>query len=113
MPIQNTHYLFICAANQNRSRAAEQICSQLAQKKNKSIHCESAGVDPMAVKRVTKAMADRADTIFVMETYMKTILENEFNQSEEKIVCLDIPDVYPLHDPALEQILKENLAPYI
>lgn len=113
MSNQTTNYLFICAANRNRSKAAEQICRQLAKAKNKDIDCESAGVDPMAVKRVTKQMADRADTIFVMEDYMKTILESEFNQPEEKIISLDIPDVYPLGDPVLEQILKEKLSPYI
>ena len=65
------HYLFICAVNQNRSRAAERICSQLAQAKNRNIECESAGVHPLAIRRVTKKIAEKADIIFVMEDYMK------------------------------------------
>ena len=107
------HYLFICAANQNRSRAAERICSQLTQAKNRNIKCESAGVHLLAIRRVTKKMADRADIIFVMEDYMKEALETEFNQPAEKIICLDIPDIYDVRDPELEAILREKLMPYI
>jgi predicted protein tyrosine phosphatase len=99
--------------NQNRSRAAERICSQLAQAENRDIRCESAGVHPLAVRRVTKKIADRADIIFVMEDYMKETLETEFNQPAEKIICLDIPDIYDVWDPALEAILREKLLPYI
>jgi predicted protein tyrosine phosphatase len=107
------HYLFICAANQNRSRAAERICSQLAEAKNRNIECESAGVHPLAIRRVTKKMADGADIIFVMEDYMKEILEIEFHQPAEKIICLDIPDIYYMEDPKLEATLRQKLLPYI
>jgi predicted protein tyrosine phosphatase len=113
MPAHTTHYLFICTANQNRSRAAERICSQLAQAKNKDIRCESAGVHQLAVRRVTKKMADKADIIFVMEDYMKQTLETEFHQPTEKIICLDIPDIYDVRDPALEATLRQKLLPYI
>jgi predicted protein tyrosine phosphatase len=106
-------YLFICAVNQNRSRAAERICSQLAKAKNRDIQCESAGVHPLAVRRVTKKIADRADTIFVMEDYIKEILEQKFHQPAEKIICLDIPDIYDVRDPELEAILREKLMSYI
>jgi predicted protein tyrosine phosphatase len=107
------HYLFICAVNQNRSRAAELVCSQLAQAENRDIRCESAGIHPLAIRRVTKKMADKADIIFVMEDYMKEILEKEFHQPAEKIICLDIPDVYYVRDPELEAILRQKLLPYI
>ena len=113
MPAHTTHYLFICAINQNRSRAAERICSQLTQAKNRDIQCESAGVHPLAIRPVTKKMADRADIIFVMEDYMKETLETEFHQPAEKIICLDIPDIYDVLDPELEAILREKLMPYI
>lgn len=106
-------YLFICAANQNRSRAAERICSQLAQAKNRNIRCESAGIHPLAIRRVTKKMADKADIIFVMEDYMKETLETEFHQPAEKIICLDIPDIYDVRDPELEATLRAKLLPYI
>lgn len=92
---------------------AEHICNQLAKATNRHVKCESAGVHPMAVRRVTKEMADRADIIFVMEDYMKETLMAEFHQLAEKIICLDIPDVYYVHDPELEAILRQKLLPYI
>jgi predicted protein tyrosine phosphatase len=113
MPAHAMHYLFICAVNQNRSRAAERICGQLAQSKNRNIECESAGVHPLAIRRVTKKMADKADIIFIMEDYMKENLETEFNQPAEKIICLDIPDIYDVRDPELEATLRQKLIPYI
>ncbi|MEJ2704072.1 MAG: hypothetical protein P8Z79_16680 [Sedimentisphaerales bacterium] len=111
--VRTSHYLFICAVNRNRSKAAEQVCNQLAQAKGRNVQCESAGVNPLAVRRVTKPMADRADMIFVMEPYMKTTLETDFGQPAEKIVCLDIPDMYPMEDPELAAILRKELLPYI
>ena len=93
--------------------AAEHICNQLARATNRDIECESAGVRPMAVRRVTKKMADKADMIFVMEDYMKEIMEAEFHQPAEKIICLDIPDIYYVRDPELEATLRQKLLPYI
>lgn len=89
------------------------VCSQLVQAENRDIQCESAGIHPMAVRRVTKKMADKADIIFLMEDYMKEILEKEFHQPAEKIICLDIPDIYYVQDPELEAILRQKLLPYI
>jgi predicted protein tyrosine phosphatase len=113
MPEHTLHYLFICAINQNRSRTAERVCNQLARALNKDIRCESAGVHPMAVRRVTKKMAEKADMIFVMEDYMKEILETKFHQPAEKIICLDIPDIYYVGDPELKAALRQKLLPYI
>ena len=93
--------------------AAEHICNQLARATNRDIECESAGVRPMAVRRVTKKMADKADMIFVMEDYMKEIMEAEFHQPAEKIICLDIPDIYYVGDPELKATLRQKLLPYI
>jgi len=106
------NFLFICSVNRNRSKAAERVCNQLAQAMGKKIQCESAGVHLLAETRVTKQMADRADIIFVMEPYMKDILKREFNQPAEKIVCLDIPDVYPMQDPELAAIIRNKLLKY-
>jgi len=85
----------------------------LAQAKNKDIQCESAGVHQLAVRRVTKKIADKADIIFVMEDYMKETLEKEFHQPAEKIIYLDIHDIYDALDPELEATLREKLMPYI
>jgi len=58
-------------------------------------------------------MADKADMIFVMEDYMKEILETEFHQPAEKIICMDIPDIYYVQDPELKATLRQKLLPYI
>jgi len=113
MITQTKRYLFICSANKNRSKTAKHICEQLSHAKGKAVRCESAGIHPLAVRRVTKQTADRADRIFVMEDDMKTMLEDDFRQPKGKIICLDIPDVYPLQDPELEAILRQKLEPYI
>jgi predicted protein tyrosine phosphatase len=113
MPAHTAHYLFICAANRNRSRAAERICRQLAEAKNRNIECESAGVHPLAVRPVTQETAEKADIIFVMEDYMKEIMETEFHQPAGKIICFDIPDEYDVGDPELEAILRQKLLPYV
>jgi predicted protein tyrosine phosphatase len=113
MSARRIRYLFICAANRNRSRAAERICSQLAEAKNRDIECESAGVHPLAVRPLTQETADGADTIFVMEGYMKEILETEFHQPARKVICLDIPDVYDIRDPVLEATLRKKNMPYV
>jgi predicted protein tyrosine phosphatase len=113
MSARTIHYLFICAANRNRSRAAERVCSQLAEAKNRNIECESAGVHPLAVRPMTQKAAEKADIIFVMEDYMKEILEQEFHQPAGKIICLDIPDIYDVQDPVLEVTLRQKLIPYI
>ena len=93
--MQTKHCLFVSAANRNRRRAAERLCKTLSQSKNGNFHCESAGVDPLVERRVTKAVADRADTIVVMEDCMKKIPEEEFQKPPEKIICLDTSDLYP------------------
>jgi predicted protein tyrosine phosphatase len=113
MPAEKTHYLFICSANLNRSKAAERICYNLAQAKGLDIICESAGVNPAAERKVTRQIADQADMIFVMEDYMKKILIYDFQQPADKIICLDIPDIYYINDPVLEKILIQEIAPYL
>jgi predicted protein tyrosine phosphatase len=105
--------MFVCAVNRNRSKAAERICKQLAQAKGREIECTSAGVDPLAERRLTKQMAEKADIIFVMEDYMQSILENDFHQPAGKIICFDIQDVYFINDPVLEKRLTDEIKPYI
>lgn len=113
MQTEKKHYLFVCSVNLNRSKAAERICKNLAQARGLDIVCESAGVNPMAEKQVTKQAADRADFIFVMEDYMKRVLVKDFQQSEDKVISFDIPDVYYINDPVLERILINKIEPYL
>jgi predicted protein tyrosine phosphatase len=105
-------YLFVCAANINRSKTAEDVFLKIAAKNSLDVEVGSAGISPFSTRPVTKAMADQADIIFVMESYMAWELETKYGQDSGKIICLDIPDMYERGDPALVRILRRELAPY-
>ena len=107
------HYLFVCAANRNRSPTAADVFRALATQAGLAIEVSSAGLSPLAERPVTKELADQADLIFVMEDYMARELETHYRQDPAKIVCLDIPDMYYRDDPILVHILKEALAPFV
>jgi predicted protein tyrosine phosphatase len=107
------HYLFVCAANRNRSPTAEDVARALAAQQGLDVEVSSAGLSSFAEKRLTKEMAERADLIFVMEEYMAWELETAYGQDPAKIVCLDIPDMYERGDPVLVHLLREALTPYL
>jgi predicted protein tyrosine phosphatase len=109
----NRRYLFVCAANRNRSPTAEEVFRALAAQAGFEVEVGSAGLSPYADRPLTKELADSADFIFVMEEYMARELQTRYGQDPAKIVCLDIPDVYYRDDPILVHILKESLAPFI
>ncbi len=106
------HYLFICAANINRSPTAADVFRTMAAENGLDVEVSSAGMSPLCARPVTKAMADQADLIFVMEDYMVLELETKYGQNPAKIVCLNVPDIYERGDPALVRIFRRELAPY-
>jgi predicted protein tyrosine phosphatase len=106
------HYLFVCAANINRSPTAERVFREMAAKSGLDVEIHSAGISPFSTHPVTAEMADKADVIFVMESYMAWELETRFGQDPRKIICLKIPDIYERDDPSLIRILRRELSPY-
>jgi predicted protein tyrosine phosphatase len=105
-------YLFVCAANMNRSPTAVDVFRTMAARNSLEVEAGSAGISPLSANPVTKAAADRADLIFVMEDYMARELETRYGQDPAKIICLNIPDIYERDDPTLVRILTRELAPY-
>jgi predicted protein tyrosine phosphatase len=110
---KNKNILFICYANLNRSPTAADVARMIAEQKNLNIDISSAGIAIYAENSLTKFLADSADTIFVMEDYMKKMLEEYYGQKGEKIIVLHIPDIYARNDPELVQILEKQLHHYL
>ncbi len=104
------HLLFICSRNKWRSRTAEELYRDF-----QGHVAKSAGTEPGSRQRVTEGMIGWADLIFVMETRHRDYLRAKFPEAiaGRRIVCLRIPDDFTYNDPALIDLLKANLSPYI
>jgi predicted protein tyrosine phosphatase len=105
--------LFICYGNLNRSPTAANVARKLAEDNKLHIDVASAGIAVYAENALTKYIADQADIIFVMEDYMKDLLQGYYSQRPEKIIVLNIPDIYTRNDPELVQILEKQLRHYL
>jgi predicted protein tyrosine phosphatase len=51
----------------------------------------------------------------VMEKRHRQLLQKRFRKglSGKKVICLDIPDIYPFMDPALVRLLETKLSNYL
>jgi predicted protein tyrosine phosphatase len=106
-------FLFVCHANADRSPTAEEVCRRIARANGLEIEASSAGIAPGANRPVTKEMADRADTIFVMEPNMVTEMVEEYGQDPAKVICMDIMDIYIQNEPELVATLEQKLYEYL
>lgn len=97
------HVLFLCSQNRKRSPTAEQVFSSWP-----GVEVASAGLDGSAPTPVSPALLAWADTIFVMEKSHREKLSRKFRShlKKQRVICLDIPDLYALMDPALIQLLR-------
>jgi predicted protein tyrosine phosphatase len=106
--------LFICTANQNRSPTAEALFAR-----SQRYEARSAGVSPLATRPVTRDLIEWADLIFVMDERYdrhRTQLLERFPDVEglaEKIIVLDIPDLYERDSPELIALLRRRLQPWV
>lgn len=102
--------LFICSKNRLRSRTAETVFSESIK-----LDVRSAGTDSDAIKQVTPEMIKWAEVIFVMEEYHKLKIINQFKAQikDQRIICLDIPDIFEYMDPQLIEILNKIIPKFI
>ena len=102
--------LFICSQNKLRSPTAEFIFSESA-----DLEVRSAGLNHDAVTPLTGEDLQWADIIFLMEDKHKSRLLKRFSRwiLDQKIVVLNIPDLYDFMDPKLIQILKTKVPRYL
>ncbi len=102
--------LFVCSQNRLRSPTAEQIFATRA-----GIEVASAGLNNDADTPLTAELVAWAHIIFVMEKVHRSKLTKKFKSSlnGQKIVCLNILDVYEFMDPDLVQLLKARVPQYL
>jgi len=106
--MSKTKVLFICSGNIDRSPTAEELF-----KARQDLEVKSAGTSILARRRVTRDVIQWADKIFVMEEKHAEHISSMDPASAQKIVILNIPDVYHRNDPELKQLLLERVTPHL
>src|SRR5215213_1380912 len=95
--------LFICHFNRKRSATAERVFT-----KDPTLEVLSAGTSDDALVQVNARMLEWADVVFVMDGDQIRDLERMFpaHPAVQRIVCLEIEDVYHFLDPQLIALLQ-------
>lgn len=91
------NYLFICQHNFTRSKYGAEFFRGYLKALNKNGKVYSAGlgfISNFIGKRVNRKILKKSDKIFVMENYMKNYLMEKFSVEKNKIIVLNIEDVY-------------------
>ena len=104
------HVLFVCSQNRLRSPTAEEVFST-----REDLEVASAGLNHDASQPVTPALLEWADIIFVMEKAHLNRLRKRFRKhlNGQRVVCLDIPDIYEFMDPVLVEVLQMRVSRYL
>jgi len=102
--------LFICGKNRRRSPTAEQVFAEWH-----GVECASAGLSRDADSPVSLELIEWADLIIVMEKVHRTKLVARFNArlADKRIVCINIPDNYSFMEPALIELLRTRVSPFL
>src|SRR5689334_7129699 len=100
------HVLFVCSQNELRSPTAESLFSGRG-----DIAVASAGLNHDAPQTVTPALLEWADLIFVMEKAHLSRMRKRFRRylNKQRLICLDIPDLYGYMDPELIALLEARV----
>jgi len=81
-------------------------------KDREGIRVKSAGTSYAAPVPVTPELIKWADVIFVMEEKHEEAVVKLVPASYDKIVVLDIPDMFYRDQPELKELLRRKLKPY-
>ena len=102
--------LFVCRVNRHRSATAERLFCKRA-----DLDVRSAGTSEDALVRVNARMLEWGDVIFAMDDDERNNLTRMFpdHPALERIVCLDIPDVFVFNDPELVRLLEERVRTHL
>jgi protein-tyrosine phosphatase len=103
--------LFVCTANVDRSRTAEDLYRH-----DDRYEVRSAGVAPFATVVVTRELLLWADRVFVMnerEDQHRTLIRIRFPDVDRPLVDLDVQDRWHRGDPVLVKLLTRRLRPHL
>lgn len=107
--------LFICSANKQRSKTAEDYFSEkhhelnfISAGTNIKI-CEREGTNPLTIE-----ILELADLVFVMENTHKKEVKNFINgKFKKELIVLNISDIYKYYQKELIDILEEKMSIYL
>ena len=105
------HILFICTANVDRSRTAEDLYRD-----DERYEVRSRGVARFATKELTRDDLDWAHRVFVMnesEDQHRTLIQMRFGKVNRPIVDLEIEDLWRRGDPELRRLLLRRLRKHL
>ena len=103
--------LFVCTANVDRSRTAEDLYEA-----DDRYEVRSAGVAPFATVPLTRDLLLWADRVFVMneeEDQHRTIIRIRFPDVDRPVVDLDVEDRWRRGHPELVALLLRRLRPHL
>ena len=110
-PAPRERILFVCTANVDRSRTAEDLYLG-----DERYEVRSAGVAPFATVPLTRDLLLWADRVFVMnesEDRHQTLIRIRFPDVNRPVVDLDIEDRWSWGDPELVAMIRKRLRPYL
>ena len=103
--------LFICTANVDRSKTAEDLYRD-----DERYAVRSRGVAPFATREVTRDDLDWAERVFVMDEKAdqhKTLIQMRFGKVNRPIDVLEIEDLWRRGDPELSRLLLRRLKKHL
>lgn len=111
MKTQKLNILFVCSANKDRSRTAEDYFRE----NYPDIIFDSAGTnkkicEQIGTNYISKEQLDVADTIFVMEQKHLVSIKNIFGSAYNgRVTVLNVKDIYEYGSKDLIEVLKTNI----
>lgn len=103
--------LFVCTANVDRSKTAEDLYAS-----DPRFEVKSCGVAPFAQVVVTRDLLEWADHVFVMnesEDHHVTAIRRRFPGLKKDVIDLDIEDRWKRGHPELARRIVVRLEPHI
>ena len=105
------HILFVCTANVDRSKTAEDLYET-----DPRFEVKSCGVAPFAQVVVTRELLDWVDHVFVMnerEDHHVTAIRRRFPGLSKEVIDLNVEDRWKRGHPELARLIVSRLEPHI